>query len=165
MSIVIKPMETTEEVKGKAYVHYRAWQETYRGLVDPGFLDGRTLEMSERYAQRAFENGYPSLIAKDGEKVIGFADYGAYRGSDPANAGEVYAIYILKDYYDRGIGRALMQEALSCIPADEPVIVWVLKGNERAIRFYTRCGFRPDGVEQKIKLGTESVEIRMILNR
>ena len=164
MPITIKPMQTAKEIKGKAFVHYRAWQETYRGLVDSGFLDGRTLEMSERYAQRAFEKGYPSLIAKDGERVIGFADYGPYRGSDMPSAGEVYAIYLLKAYYDRGIGRALMQRALSCI-SEDTVIVWVLKGNERAIRFYARCGFCPDGVEQTLKLGTDVTEIRMVLGK
>jgi len=40
--------------------------------------------------------------------------------------------------------------------------VWVLKGNERAIRFYERYGFRFDGTEQEIKLGTSNTELRMI---
>jgi RimJ/RimL family protein N-acetyltransferase len=42
-------------------------------------------------------------------------------------------------------------------------VVWVLEGNERAIRFYERCGFQGDGKEKEIMLGSPRKEIRMIL--
>ncbi|WP_022778856.1 hypothetical protein [Butyrivibrio sp. AE3009] len=44
MSIEIKKMETDDEFKGKAYVHWKGWQEAYTGIVDQGYLDGLTLE-------------------------------------------------------------------------------------------------------------------------
>ncbi len=28
---IIKPMETDEEIRGKAYVHWKAWQEAMQG--------------------------------------------------------------------------------------------------------------------------------------
>ena len=34
--ILIKPMETEDEIRGKAFVHWKSWQESYRGIVDPG---------------------------------------------------------------------------------------------------------------------------------
>lgn len=163
MSILIKPMETVEEAKGQACVHYHAWQETYFGLVDRSYLERMSLETSERYAMRAFQDGfYSTLVAKDGERVIGFASYGSYRGTDLADTGEVFAIYVLKEYYDRGIGRALMEAALANLSGYSRACVWVLRGNERAIRFYRRCGFSPDGVEKTLKLGSEATELRMI---
>ncbi|MBQ6508023.1 MAG: hypothetical protein IJI07_00985 [Flexilinea sp.] len=69
--INIKHMETEDEIKGKAYVHWKAWQEAYAGLIDRDFLDGRTLETAEERALKAFRNGYKTLIAKDGDRVIG----------------------------------------------------------------------------------------------
>ena len=33
MAIVIKPMETDAEIRGKAFVHWKCWQEVYPGLV------------------------------------------------------------------------------------------------------------------------------------
>ena len=45
------------------------------------------------------------------------------------------------------------------------IAVWVLKENLRAIRFYERCGFRPDGREETLQLGSPITEIRMILER
>ena len=41
--------------------------------------------------------------------------------------------------------------------------VWVLTGNERALRFYKRCGFEFDGQKKEIELGTPATEARMIL--
>jgi len=42
------------------------------------------------------------------------------------------------------------------------VAVWVLKDNIRAIKFYEKCGFRFDGREEELALGTPIVEVRMI---
>ena len=161
--VMIKLLETEDEAKGKAYVHWQAWKEAYTGLIDQAFLDGRTVEMSEKIALRAFENGYPTILAKDGDRVIGFADYGAYRGEDLADAGEVYAIYILKAYYGQGVGYTLMRTALEALKQYRQVAIWVLEGNARAIRFYTQCGFRFDGKKQALALGTPVTEVRMIL--
>ena len=43
MDIEIKKMETEEETRGKAYVHWRAWHEAYPGLVSQEYLDRLTL--------------------------------------------------------------------------------------------------------------------------
>lgn len=160
--MIIKRLETEDEINGKAYVHWKAWREAYAGLIDQNFLDGRTLETAEERALKAFRNGYQTLIAKDANRVIGFADYGPYRGDDLMDAGEVYAIYILKEYYGKGIGYALMNRALEELKADSQTAVWVLEGNERAIRFYKRCGFQFDGKKQDITLGRPVTEARMI---
>ena len=97
--MIIKRLETKDEIKGKAAVHYQAWKEAYVGLVNQDFLDRRTMEMSLQSAQWAFDNGIATSIAKDGERVVGFVDFGHYRLDGLHDAGEVYAIYVLKEYY------------------------------------------------------------------
>ncbi len=163
--MMIKPLETADEIDGKALVHYRAWKEAYAGLLDPAFLAGRTPELSRERALRAFQNKVSTLIAKDGPEVVGFADYGRYRWDDLSEAGEIYALYLLKAYYGKGIGRALMDRALAALGDCRQVAVWVLEGNERAIRFYTRCGFAFDGKKLETVLGARTTELRMILRR
>lgn len=76
-------------------------------------------------------------------------------------AGEIYAIYVLKEYYDKRIGYALMCAALEKLSAYKRIAVWVLEGNHRAIKFYERCGFQFDGTKKQIKLGTANTEIRI----
>ena len=163
--MIVKALETVEEMDGKAHVHCQAWKEAYVGLVDQAFLDGRTLEMSRRSTQRAFELGISTWIAKDGDTVIGFIDYGPYRWDDLTAAGEVYAVYVLKEYYGTGVGSALMGKALEALREYQQIALWVLAGNQRAIRFYSRFGYRLDGKEQVLTLGTPVKDVRMVLKR
>ena len=162
MSIVIKPMETDGEIRGKAYVVWKSWHETYPGLVSREYLDTVTLE---RCTKTAFRRLDKTFVAMDGDRVVGFVGYGAYRGDTLAETGEIYAIYVLEEYHDRKIGYALMNAALEKLRVYPRVAVWVLKGNERAIRFYERVGFRFDGTEEKIELGDMCPELRMILEK
>ena len=159
---LIKPMESEEEIRGKAYVHWKSWQESYQGIVDPTYLSRLTLEKCEEIAFRYPEN---ILIAKDGERVVGFSAAGAYRSPDGSDAeeGEVYALYVRKDYQNRGIGRALMRESLAQLSRCKVFHIWVLKENRHAIHFYRRVGFRPDGEEKELILGTAVTCIRMSL--
>ena len=158
MNFEIKKMETDEEIKGKAYVHWKSWQEAYKGIVDQSYLDSLTLEKCEEIAIKWPEN---TFVAKDNGKIVGFSCFGKYRSDELANAGEIFAIYILKEYYGTGVGNALMQAGLGELDYPQ-VAVWVLKDNKRAIRFYEKCGFSLDGREEEIKLGSPIVEVRMI---
>ncbi len=41
MNIAIKTMSSDAEIKGKAYVHWKAWQEAYPGMVAQACQDQR----------------------------------------------------------------------------------------------------------------------------
>lgn len=162
MDIIIKQMESDEEIRGKAYVHWRSWQDAYSGLVDRNYLDNLTIEKCTDIAYR-WPNGL--LVAKENDTVIGFVGYGPCRDDALPETGEVFAIYVLKEYYGKKAGHALMCAALEKLSEYKRIAVWVLEGNHRAIRFYEKCGFRFDGTKKQIKLGTVNTEIRMILTR
>lgn len=159
---VIKPMETEAEIEGAGYVHYKAWQETYPGLIDASFLEGFT---EERCKKSAHKWTGETLIAKDGDRVIGFVKYGAYRGGDLPGCGEVSAIYLLSGYQGQKIGYRLMNAAFEKLVGYEKVALWVLKGNDKAIRFYERYGFCFDGTEKEVLLGTPNMEYRMVYEK
>lgn len=55
-----------------------------------------------------------------------------------------------------GVGHALCEAALGSAPA----YLWVLDGNERAIRFYERQGFRFDGATKPDDVGLERRMVR-----
>ncbi len=159
--IEIKKMESDEEIKGKAYVHWKSWQDAYKGIVDQSYLDQLTLEKCEEIACKWTDNLF---VAKDGNQVVGFLGYGGYHDDELPNAGEIFALYVLEEYYGTGVGKALMDKGLSVL-AQSQIALWVLKDNKRAIRFYEKCGFSLDGREEEIKLGSSVTEVRMILNR
>ena len=156
MDSTIKKMETEAEIRGKAYVHWRSWQEAYPGLVSPEYLEKFSLEKCEQMAFRFPEN---TLVAKEGERVLGFVCYGQ-RDDEAPGIGEIFALYVLAERYGTGLGRRLMDAGLAELPGCDQIRLWVLKGNARAIRFYEKCGFRPDGEEQELP-ALSAREIRM----
>lgn len=162
MNIIIKKMESDAEIEGKAYVHWKSWQETYTGLVDKEYLKRMTLESCTDIAYRFRDN---ILVAKDNDRVVGFAGYGAYRDDSMPNTGEVFAIYVLQEYHNKKVGYALMNAAMEKLSAYDQTALWVLQGNERAIRFYEKYGFRFDGTKAEIMLGSSNTELRFLIRK
>ena len=160
--ICIKLAETDEELCGKGYVHCTSWQKAYRGIVSDRYLDTMTVEATTARARQYPEN---TLVAKDKEKVVGFAVYGPSRDEDLPDAGEVIALYVLSDYYGKKIGYRLMNEAVLRLKDYNTVFVWVLEENERAISFYHKYGYEFDGCKKEWTLGAPVSIVRMVKKR
>ena len=158
MTIMIKQMETSEEIEGKSLVHWQTWREAYDDLLPTEFQETMTLERCRFFSQKYPEN---TLIAIDGVKVVGFISYGNFR-DETIQAGEIIALYVLKDYYGKGIAQKLMKEALTTLEQFSEIFLWVLKENKRAIAFYQKMGFTVDGQEKILELGKPVKELRMV---
>lgn len=161
VNIIYKPMETDDEIVGKAYVHYKSWQETYGGLVDKDYLNNVTLDKCKNVAFKWRDN---IIVAKDGDKVVGFVGYGECNDPNYPNHGEIFGLYVLREYQGKKIGFDLMNAAVCELDNFPNIALWVLQGNEKAISFYEKYGFRFDGNEQEIKLGTTNKELRMVFD-
>ena len=160
MSIELKRMESDAEIRGKAYVHWKAWHEAYPGLVSAAYLEKLTLEKCERMAFAWRDN---IIVAKENGRVVGFVGFGD-RGEERPEMGEIFALYVLAEYYGKGVGRLLMEAGLEQLRSYPRVCLWVLKENLRAIRFYQKCGFRADGTEME-SAAVAAAEIRMVRDR
>ncbi len=100
LKLNIVPM-ATEEMIGKGYVHWKSWHETYTGLVDSAYLERLTLEKCVETARRWPDN---ILVAKDGDRVVGFVGFGASQDDTIPDFGEIFSIYVLADYHGRQVG-------------------------------------------------------------
>ena len=158
MKIIIKTMETPEEIEGKSLVHWQTWREAYDNLLPAEYQDTMTLDRCRFFSQKYPEN---TLIAMDGKKVVGFISYGSYR-DETIQAGEIIALYVLKDYYGKGVSKQLMHAAFVALDQFSEIYLWVLKDNKRAIAFYQKMGFTFDGQEKILELGKPVKELRMM---
>ena len=158
MKTIIKTMETPEEIEGKSLVHWQTWREAYDDLLPADFQETMTLEKCRFFSQKYPEN---TLIAMDGKKVVGFISYGNFR-DETIQAGEIIALYVLKDYYGKGVSKQLMHAAFVALDQFSEIYLWVLKENKRAIAFYQKMGFTFDGQEKILELGKPVKELRMV---
>ncbi|MCD7436894.1 GNAT family N-acetyltransferase [Streptomyces lincolnensis] len=141
-----------------AEIRVRGWQSAYRGLVPRSFLDAMSVpEEAERSRLRftTAGSGVANLVAERAGQVVGWACHGPYReGELLTEDAELYAVYVDTRHVGDGVGHALLQESLRrCTAAGHPrMLLWVIRGNARARRFYERQGFRPDGTEESFEV-------------
>lgn len=134
---------TEKHYNGKAHVQYTAWSETYRGLMPNEYLDSRTFMACYKSTLEHPQNTYVALV---GETVVGFIWYSPEARDYTHRTGmtEINALYVLKKYQHLGIGKALMEKALSMLP-HKTAVLYVLQSNTPAIIFYEHMGFKFTG--------------------
>ncbi len=149
-----------DDASAIAAVHVAAWRETYRGIVPDDYLDGLAVESRERgWRDRLARPVADSVVyvAEDaGGKVVGFASGRPREASDlayAAYAGELYAIYLLREAHGGGTGRALVRAVAGRLAERGmcSLLVWVLAENPSR-RFYEALGGTLVG-EQAIIIG------------
>ncbi len=56
MKIIIKTMETPEEIEGKSLVHWQTWREAYDNLLPAEYQETMTLDRCRFFSQKYPEN-------------------------------------------------------------------------------------------------------------
>lgn len=164
----IHPMMSPKDREGRAFVHYTAWQETYAGLMPEAVLAAHTMERCRESARRGnSSNTFVALDRENDDRVVGFATLSHFAREfvSVPEAGEIAALYVLEEYQGQGLGRQLLEHCLAWLPRPR-VALFVLEGNEKAIRFYEHMGFCPTGhkIADQRENGT-LVEIEMCLEK
>lgn len=136
---------TLDDCLAVAEVHIEAWQSAYIDFLPAEYLAALSIEKRESM-WRGFVTDYPGhlLVARDTGRVTGFMAYGQSRDTGaPSDRAEIWSIYVKPTFWSAGVGRRLWLAALEQIRREgyNSVSLWVIAGNERAIRFYTRAGF------------------------
>ena len=156
------------DIEQLAQVHIRCWRETYRGLLSDAFL--ASVDPAGRLAlwRHLLDRPDPAeaWVAYDGGTVVGFAGRrrlpapGSPEGHQPPASGdqELWGLYLLASHQGRGLGRQLLAAALGTDAAS----LWVAAGNSKAIGFYRRFGFEPDGARDVLSDWEDLPEIRMV---
>ena len=159
MTVRIAPARV-EDAEALADLHLDVWEEAYAGLMPASVFterrarrDARVESWSGIVAAASSDN----LLAWSGERLVGFSSTGSGRDPEPGLPPlELMALYVRSSVYDRGVGFALLDAAIGGADA----YLWVLDGNERAIRFYERQGFRVDGATKPEDVGLERRMVR-----
>ena len=126
---------------GIVLVYTYTWETTYKGLIPDEILENRRNTIEDRIPTTANsikekDNAY---VAVDGNKIVGIMTYGKSRDNNYPDSGEIYSIYVLKEYQGLGIGKDLFMNGIKELinKGYNNMILNVLIGN-KTINFYEK---------------------------
>ena len=175
-----------------AAVQRAGWFAAYEGIIPHEIIDRVTAPDEGARVRQTFRTRpwQRMVVAVAGTRdtrgpgdlpgIIGYASFGQETNvltgpwpHPPTDAGrdgrvaELYALYVRPAWWSTGTGRALMDRALArtCAARYQSVVLWVLRDNARARRFYERAGFTPDGATHVLEGlgGVTEVRYRLAL--
>ncbi len=134
----------------------RTFRETFvEEFAMPYSADDLAQFVAQSYAPEIFaaklaDPSQALWLAFSGEQPVAYANAGPCRLPHPdvqPHDGELYRLYVSQDQHGRGMGRLLMDAALTWLDRDSPGPLWlgVWSGNLKAQAFYARYGFEKVG--------------------
>lgn len=112
------------------------------GFVGKEFWESRVDDMRETYVP--------------GSDTYVFSENGTVKGFFSLHEDSLAAMFVSADAQGKGIGQQLMNKAKSL---RRKLNLTVYRENEKSIRFYRKCGFKP--VKERVDEHTGHIEILM----
>ncbi len=132
-----------EDARGMAGVYVKTWRDQYAGILPDRVLLSMSVRRQAASWRRALGQGGETILVADqpGAGIVGLGSCGAARQSPLDYAGEVYTLYVLRDYQETGLGRDLLGGLFNCLLSEgrKSAVVWVLDANPARF-FYQAMG-------------------------
>lgn len=150
--MIVRKARVTD-ARGIASVQIDSWRTTYKDIVPDSFLTNMDYEEREKRWQTIIPEQNVYVVEAESGEIVGFSGGGLERtGNYPGYKGELYAIYLLKSYQRKGLGKELVKPVVEMLKEKEiySMTVLVLAEN-RSRHFYEALGAK--------QIGTEEIEI------
>ncbi len=141
---MIRPA-TLHDAPAIAQVHVDSWLQTYTGIVPEEFLANLSYERREQMWRRGLENpnwkGVMFLAEEPENQVVGFVVGGPPQEPSENFSCELWAIYLLRAFQGKGIGRQLFTRFVDQMLSrgNNSMLLWVLAENP-TVKFYQHMG-------------------------
>lgn len=112
----------------------------------------RTIEKQQTLFQDKLAKGFPIIVAKENNKVLGFAYLGEFRPREANKFTVEHSVYVSHQHFGKGIGKKLLQE-LICIAKQQKfkTMIGVIDSeNKTSIALHEKLGFKNKGTLQAI---------------
>jgi ribosomal protein S18 acetylase RimI-like enzyme len=132
-------------------MHLASWRATYTAITPPEFMRSITLESRIARWERVFSppasETTETMLAVDGDRILGVCSFGPRGTPSDEHAGEIYSLHVGPDSIRTGLGRLLLDDALVRLARRGfmTVFLWVLRDNANARGFYEARGWALTG--------------------
>lgn len=154
--ITVRPA-VPEDAERIVDIRNTGWREAYAHLLSAEFL--ANLAANTEGVRRAIERTENTIVVAelDGE-IVGYALAVTPDEEDAPRDWCLAHIYQYSRAYGSGTGQALLDAAVG----DRPAYLWTAEDNPRALAFYRRNRFVPDGTRKLIPEWENMAAIRMV---
>jgi ribosomal protein S18 acetylase RimI-like enzyme len=144
VTLIIRPA-TQADAGAISAVHIGARAQAYADLMPPEELAVLAMGVTPRMWAARLTHGWALVAVEDGI-VVGFVYVGPNH-EGLSGVGDLEALHIDPAHQGMGIGGRLHDAGLEILARHgfSTFVLWVIEGNERAIRFYRRRGWEHDG--------------------
>ena len=114
------------------------WLDAYRGIQTEKELlaQSHKVHTPKQIAEEIHDPNMHSVVALSNNRIIGHA-----RSDLADGVVEITRLYVLREFYRRGIGKALLREVDSYYAPKYEVWLDVFEDNKRALNFYLSQGY------------------------
>src|SRR6202790_2690467 len=125
-----------------ASTHDEAWRSAYQGIIPGAELEKLINRRGPQWWDSAIRKGSRVSVLVFGDKVAGYANHGRSRARSLRFEGEIYELYLRREFQGLGFGRRLFTAARRDLlqSALKSLIVWALSENDNAVEFYKALG-------------------------
>ena len=152
------------DARGIAQVHLETWRSAYAGILPDHVMVNMTLDgkasawrssIAQQGSREAVLAARVSEVGGTGSDVVGFASCGPQGGSRATDKGEVHTLYVLPDWQEQGVGRALLSGCFRVLKSAgmKSALVWVLADNPSRF-FYQAMGGKAAATRDEPLWGT-----------
>jgi GNAT superfamily N-acetyltransferase len=155
--ITVRPA-VPEDAERIVDIRNTGWREAYAHLLSPEFLANLAsdVEFFRDGIARAVRS--VTVVAELDGEVVGYALAGPSDEDDAPRDWCLRHIYQYSRAHGSGTGQALLDAAIG----DRPTYLWTAEDNPRAIAFYRRNGFTPDGAHKVAPQWENLASLRMV---
>lgn len=145
LAVAVRPARP-DDAEAVARVYIDSWHDTYAGVLPVPLLCAMTPEgQSSRWRATIRARGRESVLVAEHERfgLVGMASLGPARDAALVFDGEVYTLYVDPNFYDRGVGRALLSAGFAALAARgfTSCVIWAHAKNPARF-FYQAMGGR-----------------------
>lgn len=156
-----------DDAESLANIIVESWRTAYSSIIPENEI---TKFLDKQRRQQQFER-----FIQDEETIL----IGIYEGipcglvfankdndEQLEECGSIYSIYLLEEYWGKGLAANLMDKVISILKDEgcRRVLLWVYEENTRAIGFYEKYGFAFDGTKKHSRFSNKPIELRYILD-
>ncbi|SFS84787.1 GNAT family N-acetyltransferase [Marininema halotolerans] len=130
---------TIDDAPKIANVQVESWKSTYAGIIPQDYLIALSFAEKELLWRKVITAGKSStwVVETPSQEVIGFINGGPEKTGEFSYPHELYAIYILKEHQQKGLGVQLVNQLST--EGIHSFVVWVLAKNP-SCKFYEKLG-------------------------